>query len=114
MISPPATVRNEQLWRKHCRQVRTLAHRIISGEVGVIEGSREMLKFQQWLHDWEDEDFRIFVGVDSESHHLPVGRVRDHWQPEALKKKDEEVRALEDFYRKDVVEAAVRVKAKYE
>jgi hypothetical protein len=113
MVSPPATVRNEQLWRKHCRQVGALARRIVSGEVGVIEGSRRMLKFRQWLHAWEDEDFRIFVGVDSVSHHLPVGEVRVHWLPDALKKKDEEIRALEDYYRKDVVEAAAHVEVKY-
>ena len=114
MIAPPPTVRNEPLWQKHRRKVRALAQRIISGEVGVIEGSRQMLKFRVWLHAGEDEDFLIFVGVDSESHHLPIGGVRAHWQPEALKEQDEEITALEAFYHKQVVEAAERIKAKYE
>ena len=111
---PPATVRNEPLWQKHRRKVRALAQRIAAGEMGVIDGARQMLKFQVWLHVRDDEDFRIFVGVDSESHHLPIGDVRKHWQADALKKKDEEIRSLEDYYRKDVVEAAVRIRAKYE
>jgi len=114
MIAPPPTVKNEPLWKKHCRKVRALAQRIISNEVGVIEGSRQMLKFRVWLQAEKDEDFLTFVGVDSESHHLPVGNVRTHWQPEALEKKDEEIAALEEFYRKNVVEAAARIKAKYE
>ena len=114
MLAPPRTVRNEPLWQKHRRQVRALAQRIIAGEVGVIDGSRQMLKFRFWLHAGEDEDFLTFVGVDSESHHLLIGDVRAHWQPDALKKKDEEIAALEEFYRKHVVEAAARIKAKYE
>jgi outer membrane biogenesis lipoprotein LolB len=114
MITPPPTIKNEPLWQKHRRQVRALAWRIIEGQVGVIEGSRQMLKFQFWLHAGDDEDFRVFRGVDSETDHLPVGRVREHWNAEALKKKDEEIAEVEDFYRQDVIAAATRIRAKYE
>ena len=73
-----------------------------------------MLKFQLWLHAGNDEDFLTFTGVASESDHLPIGNVRAHWHPNALEQKDEEIAAFEDLYRKPVVEAAKRIKAKYE
>jgi len=114
MASPPASVHNQALWQKHRRRVGALAQRIITGEVGVIDGARQMLKFQVWLHATSDADFKIFAGVDSESHHLPIGEVRKHWTAEALKKKDEEITALEDFYRDQVVKAAAQIRAKYE
>jgi hypothetical protein len=113
MAVPPSTVRNLQLWKKHCRQVRALAQRIVDGKVGVIEGSRQMLTYQQWLHAWEDQEFKIFGVADSETHHLPIGKVRDHWSPNALREKDKEIRLVEDRYRNGVIEAAIQIQKKY-
>ncbi len=113
MISPPSTVHNADLWQKHRRKVRALAQRIISGEVGVIEGSRQMAKFEVWLHARSDEDFRVFAGVNSESDHLPVGEARKHWSSEALLQKDQEILSLEDFYRNEVIAAAHRIRTKF-
>jgi hypothetical protein len=104
---------NEQLWKKLCRKVRALARRIIEGKVGVIEGSRQMLTYQQWLHAWEDQEFFIFRAVDSETHHLPIGKVRDHWLPKALKEKDKEINSIEESYRKRTIQAAKKIHKKY-
>jgi hypothetical protein len=70
--------------------------------------------FATWLHAREDEDFSIFRAVYSDSTDLPVGEVRKHWQPAALKEKDKRIAEVEDRYRSRVVEAAYRIKAKYE
>ncbi len=113
MISPPSTVKNQQLWRKHCRKVRALAQRITVGKVGVIEGSRQMLTFRQWLHAWDDGQFDVFEMVNQKSIGLPLGEVRLRWDADALKTKDEEIRSVEDAYRKKVIEAAKRVWAKF-
>ena len=114
MVPTPPTIKNEQQWLKRCRKLRALANRIVSGEVAVIEGSRQVLKYQFWLHAGDDADFRIFAAVNSKSLHLPVGLVRANWQPDALRMKDEEVAALENLYRKEVVNGAVRLQAKYQ
>jgi hypothetical protein len=34
--------------------------------------------------DLEDADYRTFVGIDSETDALPLGRSRQHWAPDAL------------------------------
>jgi hypothetical protein len=114
MIAPPKTIKNLQLWRKHCRKVRALAQRIIDGKVGVIEGSIQMGAFQKWLHATEDEDFRIFRSVYLDSTDLPVGKVRELWSPTALQEKDKRIREVEDLYRNRVVAAAGRIRGKYQ
>jgi hypothetical protein len=114
MISPPSTIKNVQLWRKHRRKVRALAQRIIDGKVGVIEGSIQMGAFQVWLHATEDVDFGVFRAVYFASTDLPIGKVRELWEPAALKEKDEKIRKVEDSYRAKVVRAATIIKAKYQ
>jgi hypothetical protein len=93
--------------------MRALCARIIAGEVDVIEGSLRMLTFQQWLHAWKDSDFEVFRSVYSASAHLPVGKARAHWHPEALKIKDAEIAALEERYRTRVCRAATRIRESY-
>jgi len=114
MITPPPTVHNKQLWLKHCRKVRALAQRIIDGKAGIIEGSRQMFRYQTWLHAGGVEEFQIFRVVDSDTDHLPFGKVRELWAADALKEKDIEIKSIEDFYRKQVIEAAVKIRQKYE
>jgi hypothetical protein len=114
MISPPSTVKNAQLWRKRCRKVRALAQRIIDGKIGVIEGSIQMGAFQTWLHAHEEKEFRIFRAVYSASTDLPIGKVRELWEPEALREKDEEIRKIEIAYRARVIKAAAAIKERYQ
>ena len=113
MAIPPSTVRNLQLWKKHCRKVRALAQRIIENKVGIIEGSRQMLVYEQWLHAWEETDFGVFRAICSESNHLPIGKVREHWSLSALKKKDKETARIEDHYRDWIIEASKQIQKKY-
>lgn len=113
-MNPPPTVQDLGLWLKHRREVIGLAKKITDGEIGVIEGCREILIYQDRLHAQDTEEFRIFLGIDSESDGLPIGRVRMHWSASALKQKDTEIKAFEDFYRPRAVDAAMRIIEKYE
>ncbi len=114
MITPPPTVRNVQLWRKHCRRVRALAQRLIDGKVGVVEGSIEMVKFETWLHAHGDDVFEVFRSVYRETTDLPIGKVRELWEPEALKAKDATLLEVADRYRRRVLRAAQLIREKYE
>ena len=51
----------------------------------------------------------VFTGIDSGTDALPVGEVRQHWRPEALKLKDREIAEAERFFRETAVEAATRL-----
>ena len=70
--------------------------------------------YERGLHAKGDKDFAVFVAVASESDSLPVGKVRALWTPAALREKDGEIVSLENFHRKAIIDAAVRLRAKYE
>ena len=82
-------------------EVLSTARGILSGEVGIVEGARRLTKLGHALGADRDSDFTFFVGLDSETDHLPVGEVRSHWAEDALRRTDEELRACESFYRAD-------------
>jgi hypothetical protein len=112
-MNPPSTVQDREIWLKHCCEARALAQRIIDGAIGVIEGSREMVAYGERLHARDTEEFRIFLGIDSESDGFPMAQTREHWSADALGAKDSEIKAFEDFYRARAVEAAAKILKKF-
>ena len=72
-----------------------------------------MLTYQIWLQADADGAFAIFRVVSSDSDDLPIGKVRTHWAPAALREKDEKIREVENFYRGRVVEAAALIRERY-
>jgi|GEM_PF-1771232 len=99
---------------KEFRRLRALCQRIIDGEESIIEGSRKMLPYRSWMKEEANDVWTIFLIVDSESDHLPVGDVRALWNQQALIEKDKEIKQIEDFYRKDVQQAAAEIRAQYD
>ena len=85
--------------------VRT-ARQMLSGELGIIEGSRLLrpLAVDLGLDDG-DPDFNEFVVVDSDTDHLPIGPVRRYWAKEALEEKDRERERYEEQVRSAVMAA---------
>ena len=90
------------------RKVVEIAQAMIDSRLGVVEGSRLLagLRFEVCEEDF-DPDFLPFVGIDSETDHLPLGKVREHWDPTALAEKDAELEKAETFDR-DTALAACR------
>src|SRR5689334_15847762 len=89
-------------------QLVSTAESVLSGKVGVIEGSRLLWRLgSEWYGD-HDPDFIIFVTVDSETDHLPVDDERKNWGEEALREKDEEIAKFEALYREPVLAACKR------
>jgi hypothetical protein len=96
-------------------EIVRVARRIVDGSVGVIEGAREMTRVHFRSHSKEeDEEFLVFVGINSETDHLPVGEVRRHWSTEALERKDAEIRKAEEFFRDRALSAAQALIRRYE
>jgi hypothetical protein len=82
-----------------------VARRILAGQIGLIEGCRALSSMC-----WEIEaDVRVrfspFIAIDSETDDLPIGAVRDLWQPSVLALKDLEISRCEQLYRAQAVEA---------
>lgn len=88
------------------QQVIEAASAMLRGELGIIEGSRLLAGFCPRVSLAEhDPDFRCFIGIDSETDHLPVGAVRLRWAAEALAGKEEEIREAETFHRARAIAA---------
>ena len=109
----PAWVTNEQKWTTHCRKIRARSRDLLDGRLGVIEAARELSKLGFWLRAQNDPDFTTFVAIDSESDHLPVGGVRREWAPDALQRKDAEIRIVEERWRDEALNAARNLLEKY-
>lgn len=56
-----------------------------------------------------EPDFLLFVGIDSETDHLPLGAARDYWAKAALAAKDLEIEEAEAFYRESTLVACRRL-----
>jgi hypothetical protein len=77
------------------REMVRVARGILDGSIGIVAGARQITRLRFGSTAENDSDILIFVGIDSESDHLPLGDVRRHWDAEALKAKDEELQLYE-------------------
>jgi hypothetical protein len=84
-----------------------LAQRILARKIGVIAGCREMVAIRNRgdLHD--DRGLDPFVGVESETDALPLGKVRGQWSEGALLEADDKIAQAEAFFR-DTIDDACR------
>jgi hypothetical protein len=105
---------NEEHRQFLSRKIVAAAQSILSGELGVIAGARQLCGLGHQVGADDDADFTFFVAIDSESDHLPIGEVRQHWNPEALRAKDAEIASFEAFYREKAFEICRRLIEKYD
>ena len=92
-------------------KVVAICEAILQEKIGAIAGSRILNKLEIELlhHDTvgsftRDEDFSVFVAIDSETDHLPVDFERHNWSTEAwsteaLERKDQEITKAEQWAR---------------
>lgn len=85
---------------------------MLGGRIGAIEAARILCAL---LHQdsmiVSQTDFNTIRGVDSETDHLPVGGVREHWHPEYLRENDGEIARCEGLYRDHVRAICERILA---
>jgi hypothetical protein len=75
------------------------AHKLITGEIGVIEASRALASLRNEFDAPLDGLFLPFVGIASETDDLPIGSMRREWDPGALAHKDLEIARYEQAQR---------------
>src|SRR5436190_21390879 len=112
-MMPEQSRYNEEHKRLVGSNVAALAKRILAAEVGIAEGAGE---FATWRFDVgaeADPDFVFFVGVNSQTDHLPIGPARRHWNPDILKAKDAELARYEANVREQAFEICRRLIQKY-
>lgn len=92
-------MRNEEFSAFMRGKIVAVCEAILKEEIGVIAGSRRLKGLGFDLCGDHDEDFMVFVAIDSETDHLPVDWERRNWGVEALKRKDEEIAEAEASYK---------------
>ena len=94
-------------------EMRGIAQRFLTGEIGVIAASRQLSPFWDMVQDDELEPhIRAFVGINSETDAFPIGEVRQHWAPEALEREDKKIVEAEAHWRawgREAAEAIVKL-----
>jgi hypothetical protein len=83
-------------------------------QAAALNGCRRLCNEMNDLDWMDDPSYRTFLGVVSESDHLPIGPDRKHWNPEALKRKDAEIERVANHYRPYVLKACEQLLAKYQ
>ena len=90
---------NKELIEEARTRLVETAEGILNGSVGIIIGCRMMNEFIAFAElDIDEDDRMTFQSVESHTGHLPVGEVRNLWNEEALKKKDEEIKKAEIMF----------------
>lgn len=101
--------------RDAAMRVVEVANAMLSRSMGLIEAARRISGehlYSSHGDEPSDHDYLRFVGIDSETDHLPIGPVRKYWSQEALRQKDDEIRAYESFARESAVAAAKNLVSK--
>ena len=87
---------------------------LIDRKIGTTLAARKLASLRHTLvGDKFDDDWRTFIGIDSETDHLPTGEERRHWAPDALAAKDIEIQRAEDMYRDPALTAARNLLRRY-
>lgn len=93
-----------------CREmIWEIAHAILNGTIGIIEGSHHLSALRTKAELALNDDFELFDVISSESDTLPVGDTRQHWNKEALEEKDWEIKEYEAKMKSQVVQACQNI-----
>ncbi|MEO5925743.1 MAG: hypothetical protein ABIR70_18135 [Bryobacteraceae bacterium] len=84
--------------------------RIRSGQLGLIEGSRELLLLARRFHGDAEDLFAAFRDVDHNTGSMPVGAVRREWDADALAKLDRELLPYLQLQRPRVMAACEKLR----
>jgi hypothetical protein len=87
------------------RPLKQALENLLAGEVCLTEGVREVVQWSRSNHGLNEELFRPFVGVDSETDRFPVGRIRELWSADGLVRADAERVAAEEHYKDWIMES---------
>jgi hypothetical protein len=94
------------------QMVATIAHKLISGNISVIEAARQISAFhgKSFGMDESNPDFVTFLAIDRETDRRLFAESLQNWaRPYSLARKDAVVARCEEAQRSDALRAAVRL-----
>jgi hypothetical protein len=70
-------------------RAQRIARSVLNRRIGVIDAARSLLSILRRNPEMvTKEDFNFVIAIESETDDLPLGRVRELWNPEVLPEKD--------------------------
>lgn len=66
------------------KEAASIARLMLSGKMDYLEGSQRLSTISSHIEIDDDEDFKVFELIDSETDALPIGRCRENWNPQRL------------------------------
>ncbi|UTF60906.1 DUF2489 domain-containing protein [Gilvimarinus sp. DA14] len=105
---------HEDYVNKKKKRVIEVAQGMLDGSVDYLEGSIELasLSFQVEAPD-NDADFIKFIAIASEIDHLPIGKVRQYWSPNALERNETEIKKSKKWAKEFSLEHCKSLVARY-
>lgn len=79
---------------------------VLDGQTGAVEAAytlRALLLMNPDLAT--QEDCKLMTAIVSETDHLPIGPVREHWHPDSLREKDREIARCDAHWHEQMVSA---------
>jgi hypothetical protein len=105
---------NEEHRQYAASKVVAIARNMLSGKTDIVSGARELAGWRFDLDADDDPALVFFVGLDSETDHLPIGEARANWNKDVLQAKDEELKRFADSARPEALKCCQRLIEKYE
>jgi hypothetical protein len=99
--------------RQRSRAVE-LAQGVLTGEVNVLEAAWELAALRKEVRvPPDDPDFAVFALIQDETEHLPIGRQRSLWLPEALAAKAAEIAEWEEWAKENSRDACLNITKRF-
>ena len=84
---------------------------VLDGKKSILEAAVGLLSLLQVKPSLASrDDFNLIRAIESETDDLPIGRIREHWHPDALTEKDREIERLEGLWREQMLAACERIR----
>ncbi len=80
-----------------CDELISVASAMIDGRLNLIEGVREINRLRFGSINPDDAVFNVIRGVDSETDHFPIGKLRTHCTEGYLSRADRELESYLDI-----------------
>jgi hypothetical protein len=94
------------------KQASQVVKNLLGGRIDCISATRALLGcWQSEPGILSLEEVKLLKGINNETEELPIGLAREHWHPDALLEKDNEIARCERVYGAQIRSICERVKS---
>jgi hypothetical protein len=111
---PAESALDDSRQRELREEATAIARGLTSGDVLLLDGARRIASLRFQIKGCErDEDFMVFVAIDSETDHIPKTSARGLCTPSWLEACDAELRDIGVFYERQIHDACNKLIARF-